>query len=230
MRRDYDRPSEWDSFVFYKSFYGPISELSNEQLGRLFRYLFTWQIEGFAEPEQDISMAFRFIVNQFRIDDCKRLEKCAKNREIGKLGGRPRKTERLLENRTVSKKPNGGHNDNDNENENDNEKVLRGRDISLPLPYPDNPEFVSTWNELRATPKWRNKSERALKMALKQLAKYDVRFSVSLMQSAIVGNYQGVTYPDTPVRYEQWKRSNPGTREETPTVSPITDIDNLYND
>lgn len=229
MRRDYDRPSEWDSFVFYKSFYGPISELSNEQLGRLFRHLFTWQIEGFAEPEQDISMAFRFIVNQFRIDDCKRLEICARNRANILKRWNTNVYDRIRPNTNDT---NVYHNDNDNDNDNENKNgnVVKSKNDSLPLPYPDNPEFVSTWNELRATPKWRNKSERALKMALKQLAKYDVRFSVSLMQSAIVGNYQGVTYPDTPVRYEQWKRSNPGTREETPTVSPITDIDNLYND
>ena len=50
--------------------------------------------------EKDVIMAFRFIVNQFRIDDNKRLAICHTNQENGKLGGRPPKTERLRKNRT----------------------------------------------------------------------------------------------------------------------------------
>ena len=100
MKREYNRPKEWDSFVLYKSFFEPISDLTDEQLGRLFRHLFRWQIDGDTEPEPDIAMAFRFIVNQFRIDDFKRLEKCYINQENGKMGGRPKKTERLPKNRT----------------------------------------------------------------------------------------------------------------------------------
>ena len=97
----------------------------------------------------------------------------------------------------------------------------------MTLPFPDNPEFVETWNELRATTKWKHKTVRALKMALNQLAKYDVRFSIILMQTAISGNYQGVAFADTPTRYEQWKRLNPQQPDNTP-VEVITDIDQLY--
>lgn len=225
MKREYQRPDEWDSFVLYKSFFDPISELSDMQLGRLFRHLFRWQIDGETDPEPDIAMAFRFIVNQFRIDDFKRLAKCHINQENGKTGGRPKKTERLQENRTVTEKPNGGHNENENGNENGNVKVFTNG--SLTLPFTDQ-AFIETWNVLRSQPKWKTKTVRALKMALTQLGKYPVRFAIILMETAIAGNYQGVTFPDTPARFEQWKRSNP---QPEPSHGPaITDIDNLYND
>lgn len=228
MKREYKRPTDWDSFVLYKSQFEPISDLPDEALGRLFRHLFRWQIDGEANPEPDVAMAFKFIVNQFRIDDMKRMAKCLINQENGKSGGRPKKTERFDENRTVAKKPNGGHNENDNENVNDNGNVEgNGGNGALTLPFPDNPEFVETWNELRATTKWKHKTVRALKMALNQLAKYDVRFSIILMQTAISGNYQGVAFADTPTRYEQWKRLNPQQPDNTP-VEVITDIDQLY--
>ena len=74
-----------DGFVIYKSFYSPISKLSDEQLGRLFRALFEWQIDGDATVTSDIEMAFDFFVNQFVVDNTKYQKRCEKNRaNIGK--------------------------------------------------------------------------------------------------------------------------------------------------
>lgn len=58
-----------DSFVLYKSFFKPISKLSDKQLGRLFRAIYTYQIDGEATVEEDIEMAFEFFKNQFEIDE-----------------------------------------------------------------------------------------------------------------------------------------------------------------
>lgn len=108
-----------DSFILYKSFFGPISGLTDEELGQLFRAIFEWQIDG--QPCQDLTgavgMAFGFITNQFRIDQTKYQERCEMNRANGKLGGRPKKNQSVIE------KPGGfekTHNDNENENENGN--------------------------------------------------------------------------------------------------------------
>ena len=60
-----------EAFILYKSFYEPISQLTDEQLGRLFRAIFRWQISGFEDVEPDIRIAFSFFVNQFRIDEGK---------------------------------------------------------------------------------------------------------------------------------------------------------------
>ena len=99
-----DRNIKRDSFILYKSFYGPISLLTDEQLGRLFRSIYLWQIDGEANPEPDIQIAFGFFINQFRIDNEKYTAKCEQYRENGKMGGRPKKTNRLSGNQSVSKK------------------------------------------------------------------------------------------------------------------------------
>ena len=64
-----------------------------------------------------LAMAFAFIALQKDMDDKKYEEKCKKNRENGKKGGRPKKVEEK------PKKPNGFfENPNDNEKVNDNDK------------------------------------------------------------------------------------------------------------
>lgn len=69
-----------DSFIIYASFYEPISGLTNEQLGRLFRALFLWRITGEEKVEPDILMAFKFFIHQIVIDDERYLKKCNQNR------------------------------------------------------------------------------------------------------------------------------------------------------
>lgn len=223
-----DNGKQRDSFILYKSHFEPLSKLSNEQLGRLFRAIYQWQITGQAEPEPDIDMAFGFLVNQFRIDNEKYRIRCEKNRDniISRWEREGKDTNEYNRIQTNTK-----HTDNDNENENDNENGKGNgndsRNGNLTLPFTD-PVFVSTWNELLAQPNWKRKTTRSLKMALNQLAKYDVRFAVTLIESAIVGNYKGVTFPDTPVHYKRWQADNP---HQGPTTGPsTTDLDNIYND
>lgn len=69
-----------ESFLIYKPFYEPIKSLSDEQLGRLFRALFDYQINGKDCSELDILMAYLFFKNQFVLDERKYVEKCEKNR------------------------------------------------------------------------------------------------------------------------------------------------------
>lgn len=193
-----DRGNQRESFILYKSFYGPISQLTDEQLGRLFRAIYLWQIDGEATPEPDIQIAFGFFINQFRIDNEKYQVRCDKNRENAQSRWQMRPDA------TASKRIKSGakNADNENENGNDNEKQ------SLTLPFSD-PEFIETWNQLRKQPKWRKKTVTALKKSLDKLSRYDVRFAIELMNSAIENGYQGVVYDDTPDRYERWLKSHP---------------------
>lgn len=82
---------EKESFLLYTSFYEPLKILSNEQLGKLFRAIFEYKINGIEWVDNDIKIAFAFIKNQMRLDDEKYQEKCSKNKENAKLGGRPKK-------------------------------------------------------------------------------------------------------------------------------------------
>ena len=113
-----------ESFVIYKAFYEPISELSDEQLGELFRCIFLYQLKGI-EPNttSQIYMAFQFFKNQFRLDDAKYLKVVNRNKINGLNGGRP-KTQNNPKNPVGFSKPKKA----DNDNEKDNDNVIK--DIS----------------------------------------------------------------------------------------------------
>lgn len=76
-----------ESFVIYKSFYKPISKLSDKQLGRLFRAIFLYQLGEVVTVEEDIDMAFEFFKNQFEIDESKYQGIVERNRKNGRREG-----------------------------------------------------------------------------------------------------------------------------------------------
>lgn len=203
-----DRGIQREGFILYKSFYDPISQLTDEQLGRLFRSIYLWQINGEADPEPDIQIAFGFFINQFRIDNDKYQEKCDKNRENIQSRWEREKKDTNEYNRIQT-----NTNCSDNENDKENGKEKRKKRSSLSLPFSDQ-EFIDTWNELRKQPKWRKKTVTALQKSLDRLSRYDVRFAIELMNTAIENGYQGVVYDDTPTRYEQWMKSHPQSQPD----------------
>ena len=78
-----------ESFIIYSSFYKPISILSDKQLGRLFRAIFSYQLGEVVNVEDDIRMAFEFFKNQFEIDESKYQAKIVEDVENGRKGGNP---------------------------------------------------------------------------------------------------------------------------------------------
>ena len=104
-----------ESFVIYKAFYEPISELSDEDLGQLFRFIFLYQIKEIEPPNTSrIYMAFQFFKNQFRLDNEKYLVVVNRNKNNGSKGGRP-KTQDNPKNPVGYLKPKKADNDNDND-------------------------------------------------------------------------------------------------------------------
>lgn len=99
-----------ESFLIYKSFYEPIKALSDEQIGRLFRSLFDYQISNTDCRDPDILMAYLFFKNQFVLDERKYVEKCEKNR--ANASGRKRTVT------TAAYKEKEKDNDNEKEKEN----------------------------------------------------------------------------------------------------------------
>ena len=110
-----------ESFLIYKSFYKPISRLSDKQLGRLFRAIFQYQLGEVVTIEGDIEMAFEFFKSQFELDENKYQSIVERNRENG------RKAAIKKEQNEEPKQPNGGEwvrnnpvaADNDNDKDND---------------------------------------------------------------------------------------------------------------
>lgn len=123
--------SRKDSTIIYDNHVRICSEyLSPEQFGRLMFALIKDEEPEFQDDKM-LAMAFAFISLQKNIDDKKYEERCKKNRENGKKGGRPKKVEDkkplkpngFFENpKEVGFLKNPNENDNDNEKENDNEK------------------------------------------------------------------------------------------------------------
>lgn len=110
-----------ESFLIYKSFYKPISRLSDKQLGRLFRAIFQYHLGEVVTIEGDIEMAFEFFKSQFELDENKYQSIVERNRENG------RKAAIKKEQNEEPKQPNGGEwvrnnpvvADNDNDKDND---------------------------------------------------------------------------------------------------------------
>ena len=130
-----------DGFIIYRSFYGPISSLTDEQLGRLFRCIFQWQIEGKANPSDDIKMAFGFFVNQFQIDMEKYKLKCDKNRNNAIERWDKARAQDANAYERIRTDANNADNDKDKEKEKDNENVV-GVEQSTPPTKNDSIPFV----------------------------------------------------------------------------------------
>lgn len=122
-----------DSFIIYKSFYKPISRLSDKQLGRLFRAIFMYHLGEVVSVEEDIEMAFEFFKNQFEIDESKYQGVVERNRGNGRKGGAPKGNKNAASegNEKQPKQPTGlkttqttqnKPNDNDNDKDNDIKK------------------------------------------------------------------------------------------------------------
>lgn len=130
------------SIIIHSDIKDHIDLLSDEEAGQLFKAIIAYAECGtvFSTDNRVLNMAFSFIKSQIDKDVAKYEEKCRKNREIGKLGGRPRKnqtdstkTERLnkkpnglFDNQMVSEKPYPNPNNNPNNNpKEDNSKAKR---------------------------------------------------------------------------------------------------------
>ena len=125
-----------DSFILYNSFYEPIKELKDEQLGKLLRAIFNYTINGEVTKDKEILIAFMFIKNQIDLDTNKWQEEKQKRAEAGRLGGIKRalnknqalssKSKQCLDMLSNAKQTqaNQGDNVNVNENVNDNDNVI----------------------------------------------------------------------------------------------------------
>lgn len=107
-----------DSFILYNSFYDPIKTLKNEQLGKLFRSIFNYTINGEITQDNDILVAFMFIKNQIDLDAKKWEDIKQKRSEAGKKHKGNQYTTKW--NKMEQNGTNGSVNENDNVNVNVN--------------------------------------------------------------------------------------------------------------
>lgn len=139
-----------DTTVFYQNQIEICKKYFNtEQFGRLMMALFEVEDGNSPEVADDIAIAFEFMSLQKRIDREKYEEKCRKNRENGKLGGRPKKEEK-------PKKANGSFkNPNDDEDEDDDEEIMMMNDDDI-----HDSVFIGQFNNVRLSDAERDDLER----------------------------------------------------------------------
>jgi hypothetical protein len=83
---------------------------------------------------------------------------------------------------------------------------------TAPRPFEDD-LFLNLWVVLLSGPKWKKKPITAIQMACKRLQRFDVDFASTLVEAAIEGNYQGVVFPDSEIKYEQYKKNKNGAKQ-----------------
>ncbi len=121
-----------DSFILYTSFYEPLKSLSDEQLGRLFRAIFEFNLTGKENVDVDIQIAFAFIKNQLILDGEKYEEVKKKKAEAGKLGMQNRWKKNITndnKNNSVKNVITDVTKITDNDNVNDNVNVIKEKNI-----------------------------------------------------------------------------------------------------
>lgn len=74
-----------------------------------------------------------------------------------------------------------------------------------PLVYPfTSLQFMTVWEALRNTPKWKKKLNYALQLSLNKLGQFEEAFAIEQMERAIESNWVGVVFPETDKLYQEW--------------------------
>lgn len=106
------------------------------------------------------------------------------------------------------------------------EEEKKEKKESLIFPFSGS-EFLKNWQDWITQPQNKKKSESAKQKTLNRLGKYPEKFANVLLDSAISGEYQGCVFPDTPKKYNDWKKIDPETGAQFSKNMSFTDFQNL---
>ena len=103
----------------------------------------------------------------------------------------------------------------------DNKKISKAT-ATLDLPFSSD-KFRDVWEMLCEEKEWKKKTKNALRLALKDLGKYDEEFAIELMEKTIKNGWRGVVFADTDAKYQEWKsaRQHAGDNQ-TPRTTQAT--------
>lgn len=122
-----------NSFVIYHNYRDTLEDLTNEQVGELFRAIFDYEIDK-KEPNfnGELKIAFRFIKKDLDLNSDKYESICERNRMNGLKGGRPKNPKNpngFSKTQENPEKPKKADNDNeyDNDNDYDDDYILESK-------------------------------------------------------------------------------------------------------
>ena len=85
-----------------------------------------------------------------------------------------------------------------------------------PLLYPfTSIAFMSAWEALRQTPKWKKKLNYALQLSLDKLSKFEEEFAILQIERAIESGWTGVVFTGTERDYQEWLNQKYGNNRKS---------------
>ena len=85
-----------------------------------------------------------------------------------------------------------------------------------PLVYPiTSIAFMSAWEALRKTPKWKKKLNYALQLSLDKLSMFEEEFAIQQIERAIESNWTGVVFTGTERDYQEWLKLKHGNNQKS---------------
>lgn len=94
-----------------------------------------------------------------------------------------------------------------------------------PLVYPfTSMAFMSAWEALRKTPKWKKKLNYALQLSLDKLSKFEEEFAIRQIERAIESDWTGVVFTGTERDYQEWLKLKYGNSQNNRGDNPSGEI------
>jgi hypothetical protein len=115
-----------------------------------------------------------------------------------------------------------------------NKKTKEATPVTLPF---SSDKFRETWEMLCEEKEWKKKTANALRLALKDLGKYEEEFAIELMEKTIKNGWRGVVFADTDAKYQEWLSARQqakdnlqprGTPAQRPRPPQNNQIDEFY--
>jgi hypothetical protein len=93
-------------------------------------------------------------------------------------------------------------------------KSRKEKGDETPLVYPfTSMAFMSAWEALRKTPKWKKKLNYALQLSLDKLSKFEEEFAIRQIERAIESDWTGVVFTGTERDYQEWLKQKYGNNQ-----------------
>jgi hypothetical protein len=104
-------------------------------------------------------------------------------------------------------------------------KSRKEKGDETPLVYPfTSMAFMSAWEALRKTPKWKKKLNYALQLSLDKLSKFEEEFAIRQIERAIESNWAGVVFTGTERDYQEWLKLKYGNNQNNRGDNPSGEI------
>jgi hypothetical protein len=84
--------------------------------------------------------------------------------------------------------------------------------------------FMSAWETLRQSPKWKKKLNYALQLSLDKLSKFEEEFAIRQIERAIESNWAGVVFTGTERDYQEWLKLKYGNNQNNRGDNPSGEI------